>query len=122
MGRTERTQSPYAVVYHRCPTCLRAAVETEAGRVEICAHVMDRIEPYAKAVVIEDEIPQPEVTAQSGVVPREERDGHNTQKIRFEAQMREGGRCANPYCRCELGGCGYVYLGRRNGKLRVTVR
>ena len=59
--------------------------------------------------MIEEEFPQPELTTPGAIVPREERDLHNTPRIRFEIQAREGGRCANPHCRRELSGCGQVH-------------
>jgi hypothetical protein len=103
-GRAEREHSPFTVVFHRCQECRRAAVESAEGRVEVAAEAMDRIEASAEHVVIEDEAP--EATTEI-LVPPGQRDRPNTPAMRRALLHREGGRCANPYCRCETGAEGH---------------
>jgi hypothetical protein len=50
-GRVQREHSPFTVVFHRCPDCRRAAVESSEGRVEVSAEAMDRVEGSAEQVV-----------------------------------------------------------------------
>jgi hypothetical protein len=103
-GRAERDDSPFTVVFHRCPDCRRAAVESAEGRVEVAEEAMDRIEASAEHFVVEDEAPE----AATGIhVPPSERDRPNTSAMRRALLHREGGRCANPYCRCETGAEGH---------------
>jgi hypothetical protein len=103
-GRAEKEHSPFTVVFHRCPDCLRSAVESTEGRVEVPVEEMDRVEASAEHVVVEDEAPgaSPEFQA-----PPDERDRPNTSALRRALFHREGGRCANPYCRCETGAEGH---------------
>jgi hypothetical protein len=102
--RVESEQSPFTVVFHRCPDCLRAAVEGAEGRVEVGPEAMDRIEGAAEHVIIEEEAPESSTESQA---PPGERDRSNTSALRRALFHREGGRCANPYCRCETGAEGH---------------
>jgi hypothetical protein len=103
-GRAEREHSPFTVVFHRCPDCRRAAVESAEGRVEVAAEAIDRVEVAAEHVVIDDKSPEAVSEIQ---VPAGERDRPNTSAMRRSLFHREGGRCANPYCRCETGAEGH---------------
>jgi hypothetical protein len=88
-GRVERDHSPFTVVFHRCPDCRRAAVESAEGRVEVAAEAMDRIEASAEHVDLENKAPEAssEIQAPSG-----ERDRPNTPAMRRALLHREGGR------------------------------
>jgi len=97
-GREERSESPFVVVFHQCPDCRRAAVETEDGRVEISEDALERCRSSAEEVLIEVE--------ESPSSP-EERDRPNPPALRRALRHREGGRCANPYCRQETGAAGH---------------
>ena len=101
-GRQEREKSPFAVVHHRCPSCLVAAVETEAGRVEVDQASISRMELSAEVIEIAEELPamQPEPVAI---------DRPNTPQIRFEVRLRDGGRCSNPFCRRDVGAEGHCH-------------
>jgi hypothetical protein len=103
-GRVEREDSPFTVVFHRCQDCRRAVVESAEGRVEVATEAIDRIEASAEHVVIEDEAPEATSEIQA---PPGERDRPNTSALRRALFHREGGRCANPYCRCETGAEGH---------------
>ncbi len=101
-GREERQKSPFAVVFHRCPSCLAAAVETEAGRVEVDQETIAQIEQSAELVQITEALPtgKPELAAI---------DRPNTPRIRFEVCLRDGGRCSNPHCRRDVGADGHCH-------------
>ena len=75
-------QSPFVVVFHQCPDCRRAAVETEDGRVEISEDALERCRSSAEEVVIEPE--------ESPSSP-EERDRPNPPALRRALRHREGG-------------------------------
>jgi hypothetical protein len=98
-GRQERATSPFTIIFHRCPDCAAAAVETEA---------MEGIEAKAKILHLTDQ--QPAAKPVSGaVVPLAERDEHNTPEIREQIRLRDGGRCANPSCRRDVGSQGHCH-------------
>jgi hypothetical protein len=103
-GRAEREGSPFTVVFHRCPDCRRATVEGAEGRVEAAPEAVDVIEGSAERVVIDDDDDEAAPAVQA---PPGERDRPNTSALRRALFHREGGRCANPYCRCETGGEGH---------------
>jgi hypothetical protein len=102
LGRKESTAASSVLVVHCCPDCAAAAVETEAGRVEIDSQSVEALALKAEVVHLDEALPaaKPAVTA---VVPIAERDQHNTDEIRRQIRLRDGGRCANPHCRRELG-------------------
>ena len=97
-GREERSESPFVVVFHQCSDCRRAAVETDDGRVEIPEEALERCRSSAEEVLIEVE--------ESPSSP-EERDRPNPPAPRRALRHREGGRCANPFCRQETGPLGH---------------
>jgi len=85
-GRVENGSSPYTVVMHRCPDCQAAAVEKDAGRIEVSKDAADRI-----------------------CTESEERDRRSSPKLRREVFLRDGNRCANPFCRKDLTGAGHAH-------------
>jgi hypothetical protein len=97
-GRAERAESPFVVVFHQCSDCRRAAVETEDGRVEIAPEALECSASSAEVVRIEPE---------ESPASLEERDRPNSPNLRRALRHREGGRCANPYCRQETGARGH---------------
>ena len=104
--------SPYRVVYHQCPDCHRATVETATGRVEVPSEVIERVAGDASVVAIapEDEVPDSaEGTSptRSRRLPAELRDHPNSPALRRELIARSGGRCENPSCRRHVGACGH---------------
>lgn len=103
-GRRERELSPFSVVFHQCPDCRRAAVETGSGRVEVASEAIERLAG-------EDEGSAPEgpssAAPAAGEAPR--RDGPNTPALRRALALREGGRCANPCCRRPIGSEGHAH-------------
>jgi hypothetical protein len=48
IGRIERVDSLYTILYHRCPDCRKAHLPTAEGPVEIPAEVVDAVESAAK--------------------------------------------------------------------------
>jgi hypothetical protein len=97
-GRAEGAESPFVVVFHQCPDCRRAAVETEDGRVEIAPEALERCASSAEVVRIEPE---------GSPASLQERDRPNSPNLRRALRHREGGRCANPFCRRETGAAGH---------------
>lgn len=95
---------------HRCPSCLEAAVETEAGRVEVAAQAMERLEPGAEHVHLAEDLQAAAADPVSReVVPVADRDRPNTPKLRFVIRVRDGGRCSNPFCRRLVGADGQCH-------------
>jgi hypothetical protein len=105
LGRVEREDSLYTILYHRCPECRKAHLPTPEGPVEIPAEVVDAVESEAKKVMI---TPKEESAAGVGVVvgtpvPFEQRDHPNTPSIVKKVLLRDGQVCANPMCGAKLG-------------------
>ena len=105
VGRVERDDPLYTILYHSCPDCGKAHLPTPEGLVEIPGDVVDAIEAEAKKVTItpQEELPGGPAGATSKPVPIEERDRPNTPVIVKKVLLREGQVCANPMCGAKLG-------------------
>ena len=105
VGRVERDDPLYTILYHRCPDCGEAHLPTPEGLVEIPGDVVDAIEAEAKKVTItpEEELPGGPAGATTRPVPIEERDRPDTPAIVKKVLLRDGQVCANPMCGAKLG-------------------
>jgi RuvA, C-terminal domain len=98
-GRIESDRAAYQILYRHCPRCRLSHVETEDGPMEIEAEAIERCEHAAEKHVI-----RPEEELPSGVNGKtgEERppiDRPNTRPFLEKLSLRDGKRCANPFCR-----------------------
>lgn len=81
------------IVYHACPYCGEAVVETPDGDVSVAPeHIVD-IEPVSERVRITAEQERP-----GRALPPGEKDAPNTPEIARTVLLRDGGVCANPGC------------------------
>jgi hypothetical protein len=94
---SERAVSPkpwQTIVYHSCPDCGRAAVDSDAeGRIEIDAERIEELAPVADWV----EIPRGEEYTVA-ILPVGEIDKPNSAALARKVLFRDGARCANPGC------------------------
>lgn len=90
---TQERQPLQAIVYHRCPECRRAAVETRDGLVQVSTARIEELEPDSRQVTIR---PEDEIVADS--LPAGFSDPPNTPGLVRQVLHRDGLRCQNPGC------------------------
>src|SRR5262249_7360711 len=92
VGRKEKNDSIFTVLYHSCPSCKAARVMTADGPVEVPREHLERVEGEAKEV---SSVPGEEAPATS---PGLAIDRPNTPALIRKVALRDGERCAVPFC------------------------
>ena len=80
-GRRERGDSPYTILYHRCPECRRTRLMTGDGPVEVSPGSVERLGGDAVVDTLEKDLDQP-----------------NSAALARRVKLRDGDRCQNPGC------------------------
>jgi hypothetical protein len=99
--RSEGGTAQYALVYHTCPECRRAKLQTEDGFVEVDREEIERVEGEAVVETItsdEDALDRPTPPA-----------------MRRKVVLREGERCANPHCQHPAEQCHHIIHRSKGG-------
>jgi hypothetical protein len=114
-GRIESDRAAYQILYRHCPRCRVSHVETEDGPMEIDAEVVERCADGAEKHVIrpEEELPSGE-KGKTGE-DRPPIDRPNTRPFLEKLFLRDGKRCANPFCRRRIDHQGHHVKERSEG-------
>ncbi len=113
--RVEKKDSIYTILYRICGICKEAHIMTTEGPVEVPREHITRIEGESKKVEItrEEEVSSKPPSDSQGAPPKIDRP--NTQKLVEKVITRDGGVCANPCCRREVGLQGHHIVLRSEG-------
>jgi hypothetical protein len=88
-----RLNPAQTIVYHSCPECCQATVETQDSLVRISPKRVAELAPQAHSVTI---APEEELIAE--VLPAGESDPPSTSRLARQVLRRDGQRCQNPGC------------------------
>ena len=87
-------QSATRIIYHHCPRCRAATVETADGLVEVDEDSVVRRADSAEVVTI-----SPEEERELEALPDGEKDRPNSSTLAARVKSRDGDRCQNPTCK-----------------------
>ena len=82
------------IIYHHCPRCRAATVETADGLVEVDEDSVVRRADSAEVVTI-----SPEEERELEALPDGEKDRPNSSTLAARVKSRDGDRCQNPTCK-----------------------
>jgi len=92
-ARPPRPRPAQTILYHSCPECRQATVETQDGLVRVEGERVAELEPQSNHLTI---APEEEVIAE--VLPDGQTDDPNSQGLALKVIHRDGLVCQNPGC------------------------
>jgi hypothetical protein len=97
-GRPSPRPTPaQTILYHACPECRAATVDTEDGLISISPHRIIELAPHSNVIEI---LPEEEQDVE--VLPAGRTDAPNSASLSRKVLNRDSGRCGNPACENRL--------------------